>query len=733
MSDRFLARNSASLRVVVVATVLASVAALAGCELVANLQRRSLGFGPDGGGEAGVASAEFSACTLGSSGKAALRLGNLVASPAHIDFCLRPTATASFAGIKPLFAGAGGACAGGLEYKAVTTALPIDPGNYEVKVVAAGTATCDGDGIASINQVLVSEKPATAVYVLGNGRDAPIARRYAESAGAENIASTFRTIVSTPDFGNVNIGFILSDTQPLAVGHTFLTNLAFGEANPGSVTSGSNSTTDGYVNWSSAGGKWRVAATTTDTGAVIADTTRQLDGAASYTFFLVGRNDGRDFPLELIGCDETKSSGILANCSDTRPLDFVADVMNVDMGGAFVPAEPMRRPAVAAAISGLTSDAVCVLEAYSDADKEAIIAAAKGSFPYSYYEKTTWDTPPTNPHTLSGGDPLPITGPACTGSETKMNAAIDCLRDNCTDNPGSDDATLRPYSSSCMSSTCAGPLSALILGGKAPSGTPSEAGCWGCVFAQILSYEKMGDVRTTCVQNAKAEHAFRGQNSSLILSRHPIKAPEAFVVPGGPWRSVALRAPMTLDNGANLDFYCASATTVVSDCIFFPITSRWASPTAADCQASGREEQRLGFTQVRDFVDSRSTATSTRAILAGSLYAGPSYQDVIAAEESDNFSVFSSSLALGVPPDFTPLCTNCGDNPIRTKTGETPNLPSYWSSYHLLKNIPVTAVRHSEVILTEANVTSSPGDGAQSDQIPISRHYGFRSVVRIAP
>lgn len=700
------------------AVLFAGCLGLLGCELIAKIRDRSYSPVDDGGHDARVR--DIASCTLMGVGEGALRFGHLLPSAVRIDVCLRPSNSASFAGVTPLFASAGPDCALGLPYKAITRAIAVAPDTYEVKLVAAGARDCEGPGIASLPQALAQAGQPAAVYLLGNGRDPPSVRRLAESRPDAVHAAALRLVVATDDFGRVDFGPLKQKSATAEYARRYLTQVAFGDPIPDGKAE-IRPDANGYIADTSIGGSVFYGAGPAGEAAARVGLPRQVALGAAYTFFLTGRTDVPDFPVELLACEETARAGILVPCSDAPPVTLTVSAIDLVQTGVFSP-HPMRerRAAAPAAIAALESDVACITDVYEDSDKDAIIEAAKGRFPFAFYPKTTWDSAVEDPTDASGSIPSPITTAACADSRAALNRAVDCLRDHCSSNLGSESATAPDYQpAKCMGDHCYAELVELVTAHNV---------CWSCLFAQYASYETMAEIRRLCSEEPKATTLFRGRSPSLLLSRYPIRAPEHRILPGDGWRSAVIRAPITIDNGAPVDVYCGTATAVYAACeTYFPTPSRYGAG-ASNCVESFRNEQRLHFTKIRDFVATRSGTTGTRAILSGMFSAGPPFGSTIASVEAENFAILSSAFSLGAPPGYEPRCTDCADNPLRGATDPFSGQSSYWTTFNMLQRVAVTDIASLDIVLKEPIVVREP-----DVRVPLSTRYGITTRIRIAP
>ncbi len=711
-----------------VAAITCATTAGLGCELVGGIDKRTLGAAAaspsDGGaGDGDTPSGDFATCTVTGTGGALLRFGNVFPSTDRIDLCLRPSTAASFAGIKPVFASAGGACAQGLGYKNVTKGLPFPADTYEVKVVRAGVATCDGEAVTTLTQALAADAQPTALYMIGNGRTKPSLRRFVESRPGLVSSANERVLVATDEFPAVDFGPLKKRSLPADFAKKFIANVAYGDPSPkgdstvkadenGYIADASNSGTLLY-GISAPGG-------TTATYGVV----RKINPGTSYTFFVLGTMTIPDFPLEVWACDEIASNGILASCSDAPPVTLRVDTIDLNLTGAFsAPAVNERRAAAIDAIAKLPADVVCAQSVYSDADKQAFIDAAKGQFPYSYFAATTSETLPDDPRDITGYAPPDPQVLLCEGaSATSLNAAVDCLRDHCSTDPGKESG-VAPNSipSTCISDHCYDQFAEIIT---------AYPNCWTCLFGQYASYEPMSQIRNVCTTRKGNVSFFRGQSPPLILSRFPIKEPDRRVLPGDGFRNTVLRAPIALENGANVDVYCGGPGTVFDACeTYFPGPSRYGNG-ATNCLDAFRNLQFLQATQIRDWILSTSGAPRNRFVFGAMMSSGPAFGDAIAAQNPQNFAVVSAALSLGIPAGYTPECTECPDNALRAQAGAGAAIKGVWSTFNMIGQIPVTDVRKLSIILKDATVPDATNPAVR---YPVSTSYGVSSEIRIAP
>ena len=156
----------------------------------------------------------------------------------------------------------------------------------------------------------------------------------------------------------------------------------------------------------------------------------------------------------------------VAGCGDDAPdpVDIRVDTLNVALAGAFIPEEAARRPAVIEALRASESDIVCLQEVWQQSDKDMIAAAVAETFPHSVSFETDFDTPVDDPTDQNGMIPPTFSEGPCVGFETELEAAVQCIQDNCNTGSGSDGRTT---STQCAEENCVESVATILLGGDA--------------------------------------------------------------------------------------------------------------------------------------------------------------------------------------------------------------------------------------------------------------------------
>lgn len=417
-----------------------------------------------------------------------------------------------------------------------------------------------------------------------------------------------------------------------------------------------------------------------------------------------------------VGCGES-------NTTSREPEEVIVDAFNVALAGAFIPYESERRGPIIDVIAAHDADVICLQEVWTQADKELIRSAADENFPYSALFENDLDTPVDDPTDQQGQiPPAPTTVPCPAkifpGDEltikAQMDIAIDCVRDNCSTVPGSD--TGRTKSADCAASSCSIAVAPLLFGTD-----PQHQRCYACVVPQLPT-ATFAEMRASCPTVVNQDLAFGGQNGVMILSRHPLKNAENWVIPGTWNRRSILKATVELPNGAELDTYCNHLTpifTVAPNSInTFPYTGQYGEGMKGP--GGWQAEQALQAQKLINYVASKSN--NRPAVILGDFNAGLAFpDDDIVGEGEETFNILEAAYTPAYTTDYTPLCTFCSTNPV------TSTESSVWIDHIFLYNLTQSSVTSTARIFDEAVVAVETLEGDML--VPLSDHFGMRSVI----
>jgi endonuclease/exonuclease/phosphatase family metal-dependent hydrolase len=402
--------------------------------------------------------------------------------------------------------------------------------------------------------------------------------------------------------------------------------------------------------------------------------------------------------------------GLAMGCSEST---VVVDSFNVALAGSFIPYESERRQPIADAIAVHDADVLCLQEVWTQEDKELIRDTAAENYPYSAFFENDLDTPIDDPTDQQGEVPPAPTTVPCPEVEVfgdvtiadQMNDAVDCVRDNCSTIPGSEDG--KTESAVCAADACTLAVAPLL------AGNAEQKRCYACLVPQLPT-ATFGDIRNSCTTVVNQDLAFGGQNGVMILSKYPLKNAEEWVLPGTWNRRTILNATVELPNGGELDTYCNHLTPIFDD-ITFPYTGQYGDGMTG--AAGWQAEQELQAQKLIDYVD--TTSGDRPAVILGDLNAGLAFEDEdIAGEGEATFELLATAYTPAYTDDYTPLCTFCSTNPV------TDTQSSVWIDHILLNALDADAVSATERVFDQ-DVVSVEGVG----MVPLSDHFGIRSVI----
>ncbi len=420
------------------------------------------------------------------------------------------------------------------------------------------------------------------------------------------------------------------------------------------------------------------------------------------------------------GCDSSSSgTGGSGGSGGSGPQNVTVDTFNVALAGAFIPFEMARRQPIADALAASDADIICLQEVWDQADKVLLRDASAGTFPHSALFEDNLDTPVDDPTDQQGDIPPPPVGVPCPDEDVgsnnildQMNQAVDCLKDNCSTIPDSEEG--RTTSAECAAVSCVGAVGGLLFGNA------EQQRCYACVITQLPA-ETFGYMRNSCATVENQDLAFRGQNGVMILSRHPLKDAANWVISGTWNRRNILSATVELPNGSELDAYCNHLTPIFNPTGIntFPYTGQYGDGMTGP---DGWEAEQL--LQAQKLIDYVTETSGTRpAVILGDLNAGHGFPDEdIVAEGEETLDLLEAAFVPAYTADYAPLCTFCSTNPVTNPTDD-PLAVSGWIDHILLHNLSADAVVSTERVYDEEVV---PVDG---QMVPLSDHFGMRSVI----
>jgi len=398
------------------------------------------------------------------------------------------------------------------------------------------------------------------------------------------------------------------------------------------------------------------------------------------------------------------------DAAPSNGVEIAIETFNVGLAGAFIGYESERRDALAAALPATDADVVCLQEVWRQSDKDLLLDATSEAFPYSVAFTHDLDTSIDDAADQNGDVPPAPTTPPCASLTTDLEDALTCLRESCSTVPGSDDG--QTTSTDCAESECIGVVASLLL-----SSDPDALRCYACI-ATSLPTETFGDIRDLCTTEPNAGLAFGGQSGVVLLSKLPLSNERAWVLPGTWNRRVVVSATATLSNHATVDVHCNHLTPIF-DSTAYPYTGSYGE---GDVGADGwAAEQLLQADKLVAYVGE----SESPAIVLGDFNASHDYPEdgrIVVGEGTATLDRLEEAFTPAVASGYEPICTFCPDNPLNT-----PETSPEWIDHIFLANVPASAVKSTERTRADSSVTVEGGS------VPLSDHYGLRSVVSIAP
>jgi len=676
-----------------------AVAALipSGCQVVAGVEQRSVD--PIHGG-----------CILPTEGDAHIRFANLVPNDAPVDICVRSSG-GEFG--RPVLRGGGSACPNGFSYPQVGAKFSVRSGKIDLKVIPAGK-TCSAAALSTIDGVPVASGTSVAIVRAGNEKLGEALHAYPEATTAAGSGrSKFRVIHASPGTGPLDVGVTTAARPPTELKTPlFATPIAYGEATTAtSKPLFGNATPDGYL---------EVPGTTINLGAAATGTTRAtivtpVPGAeAGRTIFFIGDPSKPYFPVRALLCEEAANDGPLLTRCVPSPLGTISvDAFNAYLYGPFAYDEEVRRPYVLDAIAKRDADLMCITAISRKSDRDALIAkaAAEGTFAYSITAESNLDTPATDPRDQSGATPKPYDVPACGGTNdpAAVDAALSCLMSKCS-TTGTPDGIVKG-GSDCISSSCAAQFIPLIAGDQ------NQKRCFNCLVISALSDETHAETRATCTTDVRDYKAFKGQTSSMVLSRYPLSDVETFYLPATSYQRVVHYAKVAIERDKTIDFFCSELTAAFGALV--PYHGYYAPDSSQD---PWFQEQAHQANRVIEYV--KRKAGERPAIITGEWatslgYTSPDGTIKIDDQNGAVIALLDRTFIPALPPGFTPRCTECAAPANRYNTDL-----NVWQFHTYLANMPATSAVGAGLFFTDAVVPLPSGEKG-----PLSDRWGFEVQV----
>jgi len=687
----------------------------ASCELAAGIDR--LDYVP------------ATVCRLPQDGDAQLRLANMIPGEERVDLCVADTGQSVKNAKSLLDHGKGGSCPGGYSYLDLSQPLGVSAGRHAVKVVAAGKG-CGSEG-PTLDVTVVKGERQTIVAWGASLKVAKLATH--EDATEPGTRIRFLNVLQGTDA--VDLGW----TALPRTGEVFDASDLFVQAVPlGGVSEARDDLWQpvdarGYITFSGQeAAPVGVAATGMGPQGSVAGVSLAPKKGTTYTLFATGVLDSAAYPPRLWLCEETLNPDqAVARCGD--PVRLLVEAYSPKLTDMFTHDVSGRTTEVARQLRESTSDLLCLTETYpTEVFSELAKAATAAGFDVISSKDIVADT--SRLQLQDGSEPDLSTAP-CAGDErtTEFGALMDCIESNC-----GEDGRLSgggAIAAACISRRCAGQVSKLFTSHPTD---PQVNRCWLCAISRLAGDEALEDVRNGCLDDPGPNFAFAGDTGLIALvRRHPGRVylgsqaefvPELLALPSTNWNRGVLRVPMSLENGAMLDFYCGQLATLetVSSLVY---SGPYGDGTYE--RQGALVEQELQAERFVQWVKERSATRGASAIIAAPLQVAPAVDGdpPLEAINQSAYDTMSNAFKALVSETWTPECTLCRDNPL--VQGGLFDTGNAWET-HLLgwKTAGWRVLSTERSYVTGQYATSLPS-GTGRD-LPPSPFYGLRSEIEVS-
>jgi hypothetical protein len=264
------------------------------------------GAGGAAGAEAGGAAGAGGGGECAGTGKAKVRVANLLPKGGKVDVCARKASDADFSGAKRLVRELGDAQHDGLAYPELSRGFEVDGGGWVLKVIDAAAADCSADALLEA-PLCVGDKQDLSVLVLeGQITVFP-------NAGLTE-GNRLRFLHAYAGEGPLDFGLVSDSLIPPPI----FAGIGFGKTSPPGVTGqGFPILPEGYIDLPK-DYEAAIPVGAAPAGSSVALFTITLDFASAkgrtMTAFAIGKKGDGGFPIKALLCEESKDAGVLASC-----------------------------------------------------------------------------------------------------------------------------------------------------------------------------------------------------------------------------------------------------------------------------------------------------------------------------------------------------------------------------------------------------------------------------------
>jgi hypothetical protein len=268
------------------------------------------------GSEAGGAAGAGGGGECAGTGKAKVRVANLLPKAGKVDVCARKASDADFSGAKRLVQALGDAQHNGLAYPELSRGFEVDGGGWVLKAIDAAAADCSAEALLEA-PLCVDDKQDLSVLVLeGQITVFP-------NAGVTE-GNRLRLIHAYAGEGPLDIGLVDEGLEPGLQDDTLIpppifAGIGFGKTSPPGVTDqGFPILPEGYIDLPK-DYEAAIPVGAAPAGSSAAMFTVTLDFASAkgrtMTAFAIGKKGDGGFPIKALLCEESKDAGVLASCT----------------------------------------------------------------------------------------------------------------------------------------------------------------------------------------------------------------------------------------------------------------------------------------------------------------------------------------------------------------------------------------------------------------------------------
>jgi endonuclease/exonuclease/phosphatase family metal-dependent hydrolase len=294
---------------------------------------------------------------------------------------------------------------------------------------------------------------------------------------------------------------------------------------------------------------------------------------------------------------------------------FTVATYNAGLATGFVEYADERMPLIGPAVAALDADVVCLEEVWTQEQVDAVLAATKAAFPYSYHEVTKGE----------GG----TTAAAC--GESESGPLGDCAKKKCGDK-------------------APGELAKCVLDNCKPEFDALSPPCVTCVGANVG--KALQEILDACAKPGAAVWTYDGRNGLILLSKHPLsgtgfKRLDSYLIV-----RVVLHAVAAVPAAGNIDVFCTHTTADFGTEVPY-----------AGKEASWGDEQGKQLDAILGWMGEREDK-GTPTVLLGDLNCGPAKGSVTAVHPENFAKLAAAGMAVPYADAAEPACTFCGTNPL---------------------------------------------------------------------